>query len=99
MNRLLKKGWHKRRRVVVVCRFPKIEGPIGFLIEQRAKHWAELCHRFENTREPPHWFGGLMSVTYYTLTPLMKTAQKLHLSTSVCFKFFSVCAKDNNILK
>ena len=28
---------------MVTCRFPKIEGSRGFLVEQRAKHWAELC--------------------------------------------------------
>ena len=43
LDRWEKKGPQKQRRVVATSRFPKIEGSIGFLIEQRAKHWAELC--------------------------------------------------------
>ena len=39
---------------VVIGRFPKTEGSIGFLMEQRVKHWAELCHRSENSSVRPH---------------------------------------------
>ena len=53
-------------------RFPKIEGLIGFLIEQRAKHWAELC---QDLRTPgssrPGSDTGLRSVS-------KKIAQSFH---------------------
>ena len=57
-----KKACTGRERGVVNGRFPKVEVLRGFLIEQRAKHWASLCHRFENTRERPHWFGRRLEI-------------------------------------
>ena len=47
----LKKACIEEQVGVVTCRSPKIEGSRGFLVEQRAKRRAELCHRFENTRK------------------------------------------------
>ena len=35
---------------MVTYRYPKIEGSRGFLVEQRTKLLAELCHRFEKNR-------------------------------------------------
>ena len=45
-----KKACTGRESGVVIGRFPKVEFSRGFLIEQRAKHWALLCRRFVNTR-------------------------------------------------
>ena len=38
----LKRPAQAEKEGVVTCRVPKIEGSRGFLVEQRAKHWAEL---------------------------------------------------------
>ena len=49
---------------VVTCRFIMIERSRGFLVEQRAKHWAELC---QDLRKPgsgrPDSGAGMRSVS------------------------------------
>ena len=61
---LYKGQQRKRRWGVVTCWFPKIEGPRGFLIEQKAKHWAELCQDLRTPGSGWRWFRCRLEICF-----------------------------------